>query len=37
VNDADQGRDLAEAEPETVARMFREYAQEDAAGRLPNF
>ena len=37
VNDADQGRDLAEAEPETVRRMFREYAQEDAAGRLPNF
>ena len=37
VNDADQGRDLAEAEPETVGRMFREYAQEDAAGRLPNF
>ena len=37
VNDADQRRDLAEAEPETVRRMFREYAQEEAAGRLPNF
>jgi len=37
VNDADQRRDLAEAEPETVERMLRAYAQEDAAGRLPNF
>ena len=37
VNDVDQRRDLAEAEPETVKRMFEEYAQKDAAGRLPNF
>jgi len=37
VNDADQRRDLAEAEPETVTRMYNEYAQKDAAGRLPNF
>ena len=27
VNDADQRRDLAEAEPETVKRMYEEYAQ----------
>jgi arylsulfatase A-like enzyme len=37
VNDAEQRRDLAEAEPETVKRMYEEYAQKDAAGRLPNF
>jgi len=37
VNDTDQRRDLAEAEPETVKMMYREYAQKDAAGRLPNF
>ncbi len=37
INDADQRRDLAEAEPETVRRMFEEYAQKDAASRLPNF
>jgi len=37
INDADQRRDLAEAEPETVRRMYEEYAQKDAAGRLPNF
>lgn len=37
VNDADQRRDLAHEEPETVEGMLREYAQEDAAGRLPNF
>ena len=37
VNDVDQRRDLAEAEPETVKRMYEEYAQRDAAGRLPNF
>ena len=37
VNDVDQRRDLAEAEPETVRTMFEEYAQQDAAGRLPNF
>jgi hypothetical protein len=37
VNDADQRRDLAEAEPETVRRMFEAYAQKEAAGRLPNF
>ena len=37
VNDAEQRRDLAGAEPETVRRMYKEYAQEDAAGRLPNF
>jgi arylsulfatase A-like enzyme len=37
VNDVDQRRDLAEAEPETVKRMYEEYAQKDAAGRLPNF
>ena len=36
VNDAEQRRDLAEAEPETVKRMYKEYAQKDAAGRLPN-
>jgi isocitrate lyase len=37
VNDAQQGRDLADAEPETVKRMYEEYAQKDATGRLPNF
>jgi arylsulfatase A-like enzyme len=37
VNDVDQRRDLAEAEPETVKRMYEDYAQKDAAGRLPNF
>ncbi len=37
VNDVDQRRDLAEAEPETVKRMYEEYAQKDATGRLPNF
>ena len=37
VNDVNQTRDLAEAEPETVKRMYEEYAQKDAAGRLPNF
>ena len=37
INDADQRRDLAEAEPETVRRMLTEYAQKDAAGRLPTF
>ena len=37
VNDADQRRDLAETEPETVKRMYEEYARKDAAGRLPNF
>jgi arylsulfatase A-like enzyme len=37
INDTDQMRDLAEAEPETVKMMYREYAQKDAAGRLPNF
>jgi arylsulfatase A-like enzyme len=37
VNDAEQRRDLAEAEPETVKRMYEEYAQKDAAGQLPNF
>jgi arylsulfatase A-like enzyme len=37
INDADQRRDLAEAEPETVRRMFEGYAKKDAAGRLPNF
>jgi len=37
VNDVGQTRDLAEAEPETVRMMFEEYAQKDAAGRLPNF
>jgi arylsulfatase A-like enzyme len=37
VNDVDQRRDLAEAEPETVKMMFEEYAQKDAAGRLPGF
>jgi arylsulfatase A-like enzyme len=37
VNDAEQRRDLAEAEPETVRRIYEEYAQKDAAGRLPNF
>src|SRR5215211_2350969 len=37
VNDMDQNRDLAEAEPETVRRMYEEYAQRDAGGRLPNF
>ena len=36
INDADQRRDLAAAEPETVRRMFEGYAQEDAAGRLPS-
>jgi arylsulfatase A-like enzyme len=37
VNDVGQTRDLAQAEPETVRRMYEEYAQKDAAGRLPNF
>ena len=37
INDADQRRNLAEAEPGTVRRMFEEYALKDAAGRLPNF
>jgi arylsulfatase A-like enzyme len=37
INDAEQRRDLAESEPETVKRMYEEYAQKDAAGRLPNF
>ena len=37
VNDEAQRRDLAESEPETVKRMYEEYAQNDAAGRLPNF
>jgi hypothetical protein len=37
VNDAQQRRDLADAEPETVKRMYEEYAQRDAAGRLPIF
>jgi arylsulfatase A-like enzyme len=37
VNDVDQRRDLAESEPETVRMMFEEYAQKDAAGRLPGF
>jgi hypothetical protein len=37
VNDADQRRNLAESEPETVRSMYEEYAQKDAAGRLPNF
>jgi len=36
INDADQRRDLAEAEPKTVKRMYEGYAQKDAAGRLPN-
>jgi arylsulfatase A-like enzyme len=36
INDAEQRRDLAEVEPETVRRMFEVYAQKDAAGRLPN-
>src|SRR5829696_4194597 len=37
INDADQMRDLAKVEPETVKRMYEEYAQQDAAGRLPYF
>ena len=37
VNDVEQRRDLAEAEPETVKHMYREYAQRDAQDRLPNF
>ena len=37
VNDLDQRRDLAEAEPATVKRMYEQYAQNDAAGRLPGF
>jgi arylsulfatase A-like enzyme len=37
INDADQRRNLAGAEPETVKRMYEDYAQRDAAGRLPNF
>ncbi len=36
INDVDQRRDLAAAEPETVKRMFEQYAREDAEGRLPN-
>ena len=37
INDADQRRDLAEAEPKTVKRMYEGYAHKDAVGRLPNF
>jgi arylsulfatase A-like enzyme len=37
INDVDQRRDLADYEPDTVKRMYEEYAQEDSAGRLPNF
>src|SRR5215204_4538620 len=37
VNDVGQTRDLAEADPETVKRMYEEYAQKDARGKLPNF
>jgi arylsulfatase A-like enzyme len=37
INDADQRRDLAESEPDTVKWMYEEYALRDAAGRLPNF
>jgi hypothetical protein len=37
LNDVDQSRNLAEAEPETVKWMYEEYAQKDARGRLPNF
>ena len=37
VNDVGQTRALAEAEPETVRRMYEDYAQKDAAGTLPNF
>jgi arylsulfatase A-like enzyme len=37
VNDTDQRRNLAEAEPDTVKRMYEEYAQKDAEGRLPGF
>jgi arylsulfatase A-like enzyme len=37
INDPEQRRNLAEAEPQTVQRMFEEYAQKDAGGRLPNF
>ena len=35
INDVAQGRDLAEAEPETVRRMYEEYARKDAEGALP--
>jgi hypothetical protein len=37
INDADQRRNLADTEPETVKRMYEEYAQSDASGRLPTF
>jgi arylsulfatase A-like enzyme len=37
INDVAQGRNLAEAEPETVKNMYEEYARKDAAGGLPNF
>jgi len=37
INDVGQTRDLAGAEPETVKRMYKEYAQKDAAGELPDF
>jgi len=37
INDVDQRRDLADYEPDTVKRMYEEYAQKDSAGRLPNF
>ena len=36
INDVGQTRDLAGAEPETVKRMYEEYAKKDA-GELPEF
>jgi hypothetical protein len=35
INDVDQRRNLAEAEPETVKNMYEEYARKDAGGTLP--
>ncbi len=37
VNDPDERNNLAEAKPETVKRMYEDYAQKDAGGTLPNF
>ena len=37
VDDPDERHNLAKAKPQTVKRMYEEYAQKDAAGRLPNF
>ena len=37
VNDAEQTRDLANEEPETIRRMYEEYVLKDAGGSLPTY